>query len=285
MKKRAVVTGADGGMGTEITRAVARAGYAVVMLCYTQEKGERTRKALMRETGNEQIVVKQVDLSSVVSVLHVTNELLAEGEHIDLLMNNAGTLSTHFARTVDGVERTVAVNYLAPFLLTQRLLPLMGKGTRVVNMISCTYAIGKITPAFFTHGKEGAFWRIPVYSNTKLALWLFTHELARRWADRGITVNAADPGVVSTNIIRMDMWFDPLTDLFFRPFIRTPKQGAATAVSLLLDKQWEGITGQMFASGKQKTPKEVFMHHPQAETLWTDTEKLLRSLCLEAPKN
>ena len=119
----------------------------------------------------------------------------------------------------------------------------MGEGTRIVNMVSCTYAIGKLDfPDFFLRGRKGSFWRIPIYSNTKLALLLFTIELAERLRARGITVNAADPGIVSTNIIRMDQWFDPLTDIFFRPFIRTPLQGAATAIGLLLDAEVEGRT-------------------------------------------
>ena len=72
-------------------------------------------------------------------------------------------------------------------------------------------------------------------SNTKLAITLFTLDLARRVKGKGTTVNASDPGVVNTEIIRMQMFFDPLTDLFFRPFIRTPRQGADTAIRLLLD--------------------------------------------------
>ena len=132
------------------------------------------------------------------------------------------------------------MNYVAPFLLTLKLLPLMGQGTRIVNMVSCTYSIG-------------------------------------------ITVNAADPGIVSTNIIRMDMWFDPLTDILFRPCIRTPKQGAATAVSLLLDDRWKEVTGQMFASCKPKKVKDKFMNHPQARQLWADTKAYLEKLKLEEP--
>lgn len=279
MSKLAVITGADGGMGTEITRAVAQAGYHVIMLCYTLFKGEERRQQLMLETGNKEIEVKQIDMSSMASVSNVADELLGRGKRIDLLMNNAGTLSTTGLKiTEDGLERTVAVNYVAPFLLTLKLLPLMGKGARIVNMVSCTYAIGKISPAFFTRGREGGFWRILVYSNTKLALWLFTRVLSEKVKGYGITVNAADPGVVSTNIIRMDMWFDPLTDLLFRPCIRTPKQGAATAISLLLDERWKGVTGRMFASGKQRQVKDKFMHHPQAGQLWKDTEAFLERL-------
>lgn len=284
MSKLAIITGADGGMGTEITRAVAQAGYRVIMLCYTLFKGEERKNQLILETGNKEIEVRQVDLSSMASVTSVADDLLGRGKHIDLLMNNAGTMSTNGrVQTEDGLERTVAVNYVAPYLLTLKLLPLMGKGTRIVNMVSCTYAIGKITPEFLTRGGKGAFWRIPVYSNTKLALWLFTRELSERVKAEGITVNAADPGIVSTNIISMDMWFDPLTDLLFRPCIRTPKQGAATAVSLLLDKQWEGITGHMFASGKRRNVKEKFMNHPQAKQLWEDTKAYLAKLKLDGP--
>lgn len=214
MEKIAVITGADGGMGTEITRALALAGHPIVMLCFDRERGEACCRRLAEETGNRSMTVKQVDLSSMPSVRKVTDEILAEGRPIGWLMNNAGTMATSFQRTDEGFERTVAVNYLAPFLLTNRLLPLMDKGTRIVCMVSCTYAIGKLPDCFFTDGKEGAFWRIPIYSNTKLALWLFARELSKRVASRGILVNAADPGIVSTAIIRMDMWFDPLTDLF-----------------------------------------------------------------------
>ena len=86
--------------------------------------------------------------------------------------------------TVDGFERTVSVNYVGPYLLTRKLIPAMVRGARIVNMVSCTYAIGRIElPDFFHRGKVGEFWRIPVYSNTKLALLLFTIELSKLLRD------------------------------------------------------------------------------------------------------
>lgn len=275
MKKTAVITGADGGMGSEITKAVAMAGYHVIMVCYTSFKGEEKRSRIILDTGNEDIEVVQADLSSMESVVDAVDKIKDKTPSVELLMNNAGTMCTHYVRTEDGFEHTVAVNYLAPYLLTRRLLPIMHEGSRIVNMISCTYAIGKIGPHFFTKGREGSFFRIPIYSNTKLALWLFTRELSERVKGRGITVNAADPGIVSTNIIRMDEWFDTLTDIFFRPFIRTPRQGAETAIRLLLDEQFGNLTGRMFASSKEKKVSEKYMHHPQAKELWKITEQNL----------
>jgi NAD(P)-dependent dehydrogenase (short-subunit alcohol dehydrogenase family) len=222
--KLAVITGADGGMGIEITRYVAKAGFRVIMMCHHRNEAEKARQILIDETGNTAIEVLEADFSSLKSVAQAAEQLLTRQECIALLMNNAGTLETGRHLTEDGLEQTVSVNYVAPYLLTRKLLSCMKKGSRIVNMVSCTYAIGRLDfPDFFTQGKKGRFWRIPVYSNTKLALTLFTFDLAHRLQERGIRVNAADPGVVSTNMITMHQWFDPLTDLFFRPFIRSPR--------------------------------------------------------------
>ena len=275
-QKLAVITGADGGMGMEITRAVATAGYKVIMACRDPEIAEEKRQLIMRETGNIALEIVPVNLASLSSTASFANELLQRGEVITLLMNNAGTMETRRCITEDGLERTVSVNYVAPYLLTRKLLPLMGEGSRIVNMVSCTYAIGKLDfPDFFLRGKKGAFWRIPIYSNTKLALTLFRIALSKKVKEKGIIVNAADPGIVSTKIITMHMWFDPLTDIFFRPFIRTPRQGAATAISLLLDEDAGKRTGTLNVSCHPKQLSEKFFHHVQMKELWDKTEEIV----------
>lgn len=273
----AVITGADGGMGTEITRAVAMAGYRVVMACCNMERARQRRLQLIAETGHREIECQYLNLASLETVAEFADRLLQRKERISLLMNNAGTMETARKTTADGLERTVSVNYVGPYLLTRKLLPLMDKGSRIVNMVSCTYAVGRLDfPDFFTKGRKGAFWRIPIYSNTKLALTLFTLKLADLLREQGITVNAADPGIVSTDIITMHMWFDPLTDIFFRPFIRTPRQGADTAIRLLLDKEWTGISGRLFVSGHPKDLAAKYTSHILQDELWGRTEKIVR---------
>ena len=275
-QKLAVITGADGGMGMEISRAGATAGYKVIMACRDPEIAEEKRQLIMRETGNIALEIVPVNLASLSSTASIANELLQRGEASTLLLYNAGTMETRRCITEDGLERTVSVNYVAPYLLTRKLLPLMGKGSRIVNMVSCTYAIGKLDfPDFFLRGKKGAFWRIPIYSNTKLALTLFTIALSKKVKEKGIIVNAADPGIVSTKIITMHMWFDPLTDIFFRPFIRTPRQGAATAISLLLDEDAGKRTGTLNVSCHPKQLSEKFFHHVQMKELWDKTEEIV----------
>ena len=276
MKPLAIVTGADGGMGSEITRALALAGYRVLMACCDLERAAHKQQLIMAETGNPDIEVCPIDLASLASVRDFARQVLAERQPIARLMNNAGTMESARKLTADGLERTVSVNYVGPYLLTRLLLPLMEAGSRVVNMVSCTYAIGRLDfPDFFERGRKGSFWRIPIYSNTKLALTLFTIDLARRVKEQGIVVNCADPGIVSTKIISMHMWFDPLTDLFFRPFIRTPRQGADTAIRLLLTPEGGQRTGTLHASGKAKLLSERFTHHPQMDELWQRTEQLV----------
>lgn len=169
--KWAIITGADGGMGTEITRAVAKAGYRIIMACYHPKKAEVVRERLSKETGNPDLEVMAIDLSSMQSVVAFASQILERNLPIALLMNNAGTMETGFHTTFEGFERTVSVNYMGPYLLTRKLIPLMVRGARIVNMVSCTYAIGKLDfPDFFHRGKTGTFWRIPVYSTRS---WLY----------------------------------------------------------------------------------------------------------------
>lgn len=247
------------------------------MACHHPDKAEEKRQEIIQETGNEHVEVMGLDLADLSSVRRFADEIKARFEHLDLLMNNAGTLETGLHKTVDNLERTVQVNYVGPFLLTRLMLPLMGEGSRIVNMVSLTYKYGSLDfPDFFTRGRKGSFWRIPIYSNSKLALTLFTLNLAERLKDKGITVNASDPWIVSTNIIRMHNFIDPLTDIFFRPFIRTPRQGADTAIHLLLDEDKAGQTGTFNRSNRIIDVGDKYLHHKQMQELWDRTEDIVK---------
>lgn len=275
--KLAIITGAGTGMGFEEAKAVAGKGFHTIMACHRPEAAEEKRQEIVKATGNEHVEVVGIDLADLSSVRRFADQIKARFQHLDLLMNNAGTLETGLHITQDNMERTVQVNYVGPYLLTRLLQPLMGNGSRIVNMVSLTYRVGSLDfPDFFQRGRKGSFWRIPIYSNSKLALTLFTFDLAERLKDKGITVNAADPGIVSTNIIRMHNFIDPLTDIFFRPFIRTPRQGAGTAIRLLLDEDKATQTGTFNRSGRIIDVGDKFVHHKQMHELWEKTDAIVR---------
>ena len=275
--KVAIITGAGTGMGFEEAKAVAAKGFHTIMACHHPDAAEVKRQEIIQETGNENVEIIGLELADLSDVRRFADEIKARFDHLDLLMNNAGTIQTGFHLTLDGIEHTVSVNYVGPYLLTRLLLPLMGEGSRIVNMASLTYWMGRLDfPEFFTRGRKKSFHRIHIYCNTKLAITLFTFHLANLLKDKGITVNAADPWMVSTNIIRMHIPIvDFLADIFFRPFIYTPRQGADTAIHLLLDEDKAGQTGTFNRSNRIIDVGDKYFHHKQMQELWNKTEDIV----------
>lgn len=158
------------------------------------EKAEAVRQGIMRSgrAGNGEITVRTLDMASLGSIGRFAEELRSEGAEIAALVNNAGVMSARFGLTADGIEQCMGVNYVGPYALTRLLLPMIADGGRIVNTLSVTYRIGRIGPRLFEPEPQ-RYERFRSYGSSKLALLLFTLELARRTAGR-IGVYAADPG-------------------------------------------------------------------------------------------
>lgn len=252
-KGLAVVTGANGGMGSEICKCLLSAGYRVVAVCKPQNGGPEFVQQMNSQYPlpvGEAVRLLEMDLADFDQVRKAAATLNQWAEPIDLLLNNAGMLGWKPQISAQGYEMHYAVNCLSPILFTRLLKPLLHNGSRVINTISCTVWIGKIPYNFPQPSKR--FNRFVRYSDSKYALLQYSLRLAKEWAPEGITVNMADPGIVNTPIIAMHNWIDPLTDLFFRPFIRQAPKGASTAVFLALDPSVAHTTGGMYANSRQK---------------------------------
>ena len=254
----ALVTGADGGMGTIHTRTLAKAGYEVVMACYDAEVARPTFEKIKDETGAN-LYLMQVDLGNIQDVIRFANEVKQQFSSLQILLNNAGVLCHHAQNSVDNIEYTIAVNYFGHYTLTNALSPIMGKGTRVVSMVSIAYVMGKIDEHFLEPTDDKKFNRFNAYGSSKRALYYFTLDAAERWKERGICVNVADPDVVSTGIIRQgNIIVDKLCDWLYRPIINTPEEGAATMLAAALNPEFEGVTGAYFKKCKVKKTKKRF---------------------------
>lgn len=278
MKKVAIITGADGGMGQVHTQTTALAGYEVVMACRNLEKAQKVRDRIAEETGSQDIQLIHLDLASFASILEFAEEIKKRYTHIDLLLNNAGTLCHHAEQTQDGVETSVGVNYLGHYFLTHQLVDLMPAGSRIVNMVSLTFKYGKIVDNIFEPVDQKHFNRFVVYSNSKLALLYFTLDAAEKWAERGITINCADPGIVSTNIIRQgNVVIDKLCDIFYRPVIRKPAKGAETMLYLALDPQVT-TSGGCYKDKKQLKLKPELVNNPRRQWLRTKTDEVIAQI-------
>lgn len=280
MSKVVIITGADGGMGQEHVRATVKAGYEVVMGCHHPEKGQSVRDRLAAETGGS-ISMIPLDLASFNSIYAFVEEVKNRFGHVDLLLNNAGVLLHKAGQTEQGIEKTVGVNYLGHYLLTRKLLPLISTGSRIVNMVSLTIRYGKIDHDIFTPVDEKHFNRFRTYSDSKLALLYFTLDLADELKDKGILVNCADPGIVSTNIIRQgNVVVDKLCDWFFRPIIYQPAKGASTMLHLALTPDLN-VTGKCFANKKEVKLKRSMIDNPYRKQLHDKTEEIIRKLKIE----
>lgn len=260
-KKIALVTGADGGMGTIHTRTLAKAGYEVIMACYDAEVARPVYEQIQKETGVT-LHLMQVDLGNLQDIIRFADEVKAKYPSLQILLNNAGVLCHHAKNSVNGVEYTAAVNYLGHYTLTNALLPIMGQGTRIVSMISIAYAMGKIKEDFLSETNDKKFNRFTTYGNSKRALYYFMLDVADEWKKQGICINVADPDIVSTGIIRQgNIVVDKLCDWFFRPVINTPEEGASTMLAAALNPEFEGVTGCYFKKKKVKAHKKKFYNN------------------------
>lgn len=230
-KNSIVVTGATGSMGAAACRALASEGqYRVIMACRNPEKGEKVRESILADYPAAELELRIVDLKSVASVRAFADSLAAEAGSIAGIFNNAGTLNRDFRKTADGFEECVAVNFIAPMIICDTLAPLMKAGSRIVNMVSLTCRFPKIDRQFFD--KTAAdFSQLGTYALSKLALMIYSIRLSERFPQ--LFVNVSDPGVVNSNMIHMDRWFDPIADALFRPFCKKPIDGVSPALRAL----------------------------------------------------
>ncbi len=266
-RRVALVTGANGGIGREICEALLSAGCYVIFSCRSREKSISVFNGLCGKFGDDRLEMLVMDLSSLSSVTEVAAALVSRGIAIDILINNAGMLGWKPQVTAQGYEMHYAVNCLHPIFFTWLLKPLLHKGSRVVNTASCTVYLGTVPNKFPL--PPGRFARIKRYSDSKYALLLLSLKLARIWESDGITVNVSDPGIVNTPIITMHKWFDPLTDVLFRPVIRQAPEGAATTVFLALDPSVGEKTAGFYANKQSRRLPSRVAGKRDADRLWS----------------
>ncbi|MCC6748880.1 MAG: SDR family NAD(P)-dependent oxidoreductase [Deltaproteobacteria bacterium] len=237
-----LVTGSTDGIGRETARELCRRGARVILHGRSAERLERTRAELTVHASTALPAPLTGDLSSLAGVRALAEALLARGEPLDVLVNNAGVYLTDRRLTVDGFELTMAVNHFAPFLLTHLLLPaLEGSGHgRVVHVSSVAHTRGELDLADLTFARR--FSGYAAYAASKLANVLFSVELARRLASRPVTTNALHPGVVSTKLLKAGFGMEGPDSL---------AEGAATSVYLALSPEVAEVTGRYFVKRRQ----------------------------------
>jgi NAD(P)-dependent dehydrogenase (short-subunit alcohol dehydrogenase family) len=260
-----VVTGANGAMGAITTEALARRGATVVMLCRNRGDGEAVRDRIAQATENSRLEVVGADLSSQEDVRRAAAEITASHGELHVLVNNAGVFLAERQETAEGIEKTFATNYLSHFLLTQLLLDALksGASARIVSVASRT---GRYKLDFDDVMLTKKYSAIPAASQSKLALVMFTVELAKRLDGSGVTANCLHPGLVKSGVYGelSAMW-----RTFINLFATTPEKGAQTAIRLASSPDVEGVSGQFFGpKNKQLKLPEQAANEEARKRLW-----------------
>jgi NAD(P)-dependent dehydrogenase (short-subunit alcohol dehydrogenase family) len=270
-----LVTGATSGIGAETALGLAQRGARVLIGGRSEARAEATRKDVIERSGNDAVDVVLGDFASLDGVRDLASRIEAKTDRLHVLVNNAGIMNLRRELTADGFEGMFGVNHLAPFLLTQLLLPLLSASApaRIVNVASDAHRFGRFELDDLQSEQGFGFPALAssmrVYGGSKLCNVLFTHELSRRLEGTGVTANSLHPGSVATRIGTQNGGFlgavvPKLLSLFFV----SPAQGARTSILLAASPDLEGKSGGYYTDEKQVEPAALARDDAIARELW-----------------
>jgi retinol dehydrogenase-14 len=267
--KTVLVTGATGGIGRATAIGLASLGARVGITGHDRARADAAAAAISHASGGSAVDIFVADMSSQAGVRRLADEALNAYPRLDVLVNNVGGFWAHRHVTADGLEHTFALNHLAPFLLTNLLLDrlIASAPARIVTVSSGAQSMGKID--FDDLMGERSYSGQRAYNQSKLANVMFTYELARRLEGTGVSANALHPGVTRTAFGAEDPTgaMAPLIAVL-RPFMKSPEQGADTAVYLASSAEVEGVTGRYFSGRKAKRSNKASYDTAMTKRLW-----------------
>ena len=271
--KTIVMTGATNGLGAAAARQLADQGYRLVIIARDQKRGEETIASLPSKDATIKHSLYTADMLSVSEVKRVAKEIAEAEPSIDILINNAGATFSTRETTPEGIEKTVAINHLAPFILTLLLKDSLSKGARVVTTASMAHRNCPWDSADLLlerlYASSAYLAGVAAYSRSKLYNILFTRELARRWADRDVTVNCFHPGVVSTNFGKDELgFFEPLVKASMWLFGKNAEQGGQAVVFMATSEEAGRVSGAYFEDDQEVEPTSDAMNDDYARELW-----------------
>ncbi|MBI2648552.1 MAG: SDR family oxidoreductase [Thaumarchaeota archaeon] len=271
-----LITGANSGIGKAAAAELVKMGATLVMVCRNREKGDAALAEIKKQGDRSSVELMIADLSSLQAVRQLAVEFRRKYSRLNVLINNAGLFNLRRHVTADGYEVTFATNYLSPFLLTHLLLDELkaSEPSRIVNVSSVAHYGGHID--FDDLNAERGYSGFKAYSQSKLALILFTRQLAKKLDGTGIAVYSLHPGAVATNI-----WSRPAGTFGFitavpKLFMARPKQGDETVVYLASFPHPEGASGEYYEKKRVKKSSRESYDSEVAERLWKTSVRLTR---------
>jgi NAD(P)-dependent dehydrogenase (short-subunit alcohol dehydrogenase family) len=268
--KTIIVTGSNSGIGKEAARKLAISGHRIIMLCREGEKSEQAHKEIVSHTRNGNVFLIPVDLSNPLSIRSAVEKINNEHQTIDVLVNNAGVYKVKRDETANGIEMSFAVNFLAPFMLSQMLIANLeaSENGRIVNVVSELYKNGKID--FDNLMLKTGYKAGDAYANSKLATVLYTVELAKRTSKTGVTVNALHPGVLATSAFRD---YPQFVVRLMNLFLEKPQKGGERIAYLATSDEVKETTGKYFYKTEEREIDIPYQARDTTKKLWELAEQ------------
>ena len=268
-----VITGASSGVGLETARQLAGQGGEIVMIARDQARGEHARSQVAEAATGKPPLLLFADLSVQADIRRVAHQARDRYDHADILVNNAGAAFSRREQSADGLELTWATNHLAPFLLTELLLPLLvaAPAGRIVNVVSEYY--GRKLDLGNLQG-ERKYSYFGAYRVSKLGEVLFTTELARRIKGSGVTVVSASPGPSRTNFAMPSGMLGVVLGMMqHTPMFKPAGQAAGGIAWAATAPEPAGNSGALYMRGKQLSLKGAATDPSLAARVWTISEQ------------
>jgi NAD(P)-dependent dehydrogenase (short-subunit alcohol dehydrogenase family) len=258
-----LVTGSTDGLGKRVALDLAGMGATVLLHGRNPERLEAALEEVRKETGSKKLASYLADLSSLGEVRTLAEQVLSDYNRLDVLINNAGVIVGERRESEDGYELTFAVNYLAHFLLTNLLLPLLrgSAPARVVNVASAGQSPVDFSDVMLEQGYDA----MKAYTQSKLAQIMFTFELAERLQNTGVTANALHPASLMDTKMVLET---------FGRSMSTVQEGANATVRLAVSPELEGVTGRYFAGMREARANRQAYDEEARKRLWALSEEL-----------
>jgi NAD(P)-dependent dehydrogenase (short-subunit alcohol dehydrogenase family) len=274
-KRICLITGATSGIGKAAAITLASQGCELIVVGRNPTKVKEVVAEIIARTGNESIHALLADFGDLEQVRQLADRFKQRFSRLDVLINNAGAYFNRRHRTVYGVEKTLLVNHLAPFLLTNLLLDRLEESlsARIINVSSNAHRYGQLD--LDDLNMERFYFGFWAYGRSKLANILFTYELARRLGHGHVTANVLHPGRVGTDIFKTDFGIlGPPFKWLIERISLTPEQGADNTIYLATSPAVEGVTGGYFVGREPALSSAVSYDKALARRLWETSERI-----------